>query len=200
MEYVIQILQDILTLIYQYAGISIICSVLFIIVWGQAEKESWRVIGRKIKEQLSDRKWKKRFVMVMYIVFVLQRTIFNREPWGNPLSNVLGNWWFIQNDIPNYEMFENILLFIPLYPVFKMGKIDMHIKHFRRIGLWGCILIPFECSLSIEIIQLMFRVGSFQISDLCYNTLGGVLGAMFYYLITYFIGRGIHDEQNNAQQ
>lgn len=43
-EYVAQILQDLLTMIYQYAGISIICSVLVVIIWKIAEESSWKAV------------------------------------------------------------------------------------------------------------------------------------------------------------
>ena len=49
----------------------------------------------------------------------LPRTIFNRGSRSNPLGNIVGNWWLVQNGSPNYEMFENILLFVPLYPFVK---------------------------------------------------------------------------------
>lgn len=103
MEYVKQIIQDILTMLYQYLGISIICSVLIILVWKQAEENSWKSVWVRLKTLLQNHRWRKRFFFVLYIVFVLQRTIFNRGPWGNPLGNVVGNWWFIQNGSPNCD-------------------------------------------------------------------------------------------------
>ncbi|WP_262369700.1 VanZ family protein [Enterococcus faecium] len=40
----------------------------------------------------------------------------------------------------------------------------------------------FLFSLSIEFTQLFFRLGTFQLSDLFYNTLGGLIGALLYWL------------------
>ena len=38
----------------------------------------------------------------------------------------------------------------------------------------------FLFSLSVELLQLFLRVGTFQLSDLCYNTLGGIIGGVIY--------------------
>ena len=40
----------------------------------------------------------------------------------------------------------------------------------------------FLFSLAIEFLQLFLRLGTFQLSDLFYNTLGGVLGGMIYWI------------------
>lgn len=181
MEYVKQIIQDLLTMLYQYLGISIICSVLFLLVWKQADETSWSSIWNKLKALLHDHRWKKRFLLILYVIFVLQRTIFNRGPWGNPLENVLGNWWFLNDDIFNCEVAENILMFIPLYPIVKICENENSIAHIKY-GRWDIIMLPFICSLSIEMIQLLFRVGSFQLSDIFYNTIGGILGGLFMHI------------------
>ena len=47
----------------------------------------------------------------------------------------------------------------------------------RRGRKWyNTILLCFSLSLSIELIQLVFKVGSFDVDDLLLNTLGGVAG------------------------
>ena len=45
-------------------------------------------------------------------------------------------------------------------------------------------------SLTIEFLQVLFHVGTFQISDLTYNTLGGCLGGMIYWLCIKIKGKG----------
>lgn len=37
-------------------------------------------------------------------------------------------------------------------------------------------------SLLIEFLQLFLRVGTFQLSDIFYNTIGGIVGACLYYI------------------
>ena len=43
--------------------------------------------------------------------------------------------------------------------------------------------IAFIFSISIEMVQLLFRIGTFQLSDIFYNTLGGVIGGLIYYVL-----------------
>ncbi len=43
--------------------------------------------------------------------------------------------------------------------------------------------IAFYFSAIIEFLQLFLRLGTFQISDFVYNTLGGILGVILYKLI-----------------
>ena len=42
--------------------------------------------------------------------------------------------------------------------------------------------IAFIFSISIEMLQLLMRLGTFQLSDIFYNTVGGVLGGLMYYI------------------
>lgn len=44
----------------------------------------------------------------------------------------------------------------------------------------GAIAISFLSSLAIEMLQLFLRLGTWQLSDLCFNTLGGVIGGLIY--------------------
>ena len=42
--------------------------------------------------------------------------------------------------------------------------------------------IAFCFSVSIEMLQLLLRLGTFQLSDIFYNTVGGVIGGLVYYV------------------
>lgn len=61
----------------------------------------------------------------------------------------------------------------------------------RRSKKWyNTVLISFLFSLMVELIQLVSKVGSFDVDDLLLNTLGGVIGFILYKLIqTYRIRR-----------
>lgn len=194
-DYVRKIIQDLLTMVYEYCGVSIIVTLLFLVVWRCAEESSWKEVSKCLIQQLKEGKWKKRFTVVLYIIFVMQRTLFNRSPWGNPLGNVLGPWGLWVDGGPNYEMYENILLFLPLLPLMKISHVDKLISHFGSLKRWGVLLIPLEVSLVIEFIQLMTRAGTFQLSDIFYNTLGGVLGSFIYWCVCKISnGRQAHKE------
>ena len=43
-------------------------------------------------------------------------------------------------------------------------------------------MIAFCFSISIEMLQLLLRLGTFQLSDIFYNTVGGVIGGLVYYV------------------
>lgn len=50
--------------------------------------------------------------------------------------------------------------------------------------------VSFIFSAGIEFSQLFLRLGTFQFSDLVYNTVGGLLGSL-----TYWIGRKIKNRR-----
>ena len=49
-------------------------------------------------------------------------------------------------------------------------------------NLWEATKVVAIFSFMIEFTQLLFHLGTFQISDLTYNTLGGAVGGVIYYL------------------
>lgn len=57
----------------------------------------------------------------------------------------------------------------------------------KFLNLKVIILATFCLSLAFELIQLIFRFGSFDVDDLILNTFGGVLGYLFIFLILKFI-------------
>lgn len=176
------ILNDLLTMLYQYSGISIICTVLFMLVKKQAESgDGWKAIWVKITEIFKSKKERRQFIFVLYIVFVLQRTLFNRGPWGNPLENVIGNWALYSEGELNYEVIENAIMFLPLIPLFCIA--DIKIEKMRKNKFVAYFAIPLVFSFSIEMLQLLLRIGTFQLSDLFFNTLGGVAGGLIYWII-----------------
>ena len=63
----------------------------------------------------------------------------------------------------------NVIAFIPFgYFLPRLFK--------YRIQFLKAVLVSFDLSLAIEIIQLLSRVGSFDVDDLILNTLGGIIG------------------------
>ena len=47
------------------------------------------------------------------------------------------------------------------------------------------VLYSFELSLLVELLQLVFKVGSFDVDDLFLNTIGGLLGYLVYKGLLY---------------
>ena len=53
-----------------------------------------------------------------------------------------------------------------------------------RLRKWYCMLgMTFLLSLTIEITQLLTRVGSFDVDDLILNTAGGIAGYLLFYIM-----------------
>lgn len=123
--------------------------------------------------------------VLLYSNVILFQTLFNRNMWTNPLSNIMGGWWIWETvngeKKLTTECFENLVLMLPfvflLFWTFeeKLGKISM-----KRIVGKG-LKIAFIFSFTIEMLQLFLRLGTWQISDLCYNTVGGGLGGALFY-------------------
>lgn len=57
---------------------------------------------------------------------------------------------------------------------------------FRKTGFRNVIAATFCFSLSIELMQLVFRIGVFDVDDLMMNTLGGLIGFLFYKIVRRF--------------
>ena len=68
----------------------------------------------------------------------------------------------------------NILLFIPF------GYMLPYILKKLQKASWIVILIGFVCSLLTETIQLLTHLGWFDLDDLMNNTVGCILGVIFY--------------------
>ncbi len=73
------------------------------------------------------------------------------------------------------NIFGNIVAFMPFG--FFVPKIIKRYKNAFHI-----VLYSFELSLLVEIFQLIFKIGSFDVDDLMLNTVGGLLGYIAYYL------------------
>ena len=102
----------------------------------------------------------------------------------NPLSNVMGGWgiWETVNGERKLttECIENVIMMVPFSSVVmwtfqkKMGR------GWKKI-LWQSGKIAFIFSVVIEMLQLLLRLGTFQLSDIFYNTVGGVIGSVCYW-------------------
>ena len=63
----------------------------------------------------------------------------------------------------------NIIAFYALWFI-----LPIYSKRCRNV--WMTVLYSFELSLLVELLQLVFKVGSFDVDDLFLNTIGGLLG------------------------
>ncbi len=86
-----------------------------------------------------------------------------------------------------YNLAGNVLGFVPagfFIPVLWKNK----------RGFLFTVCVTFQMSLLVEILQLAFRVGSFDVDDLILNTLGGILG----YLLLTLVGKWRKHEKTQS--
>lgn len=55
----------------------------------------------------------------------------------------------------------------------------------RCQNLFCTVFYSFELSLLVELLQLVFKVGTFDVDDLLLNTIGGMLGFLIYTLVIH---------------
>lgn len=195
MQDIIQmIITNVLTALYQPFGFSIILAVLFMFFYLFVVKHGWKSACRKwVKMFKSKSEFRRVFLLAFYTALILFRTLLNRNLWMNPLVNVMGGWsLYNENGQLTTESIENVILFVPfsLFLFWTFGhKLCGNKICFRKV-IWKSCKIVFLSSFGIEISQVIFRLGTFQLADLFYNTLGGIIGGILYYFFYKLIYRG----------
>ena len=136
---------------------------------------------QKFKESVFFRKL---FLLFFVTSMILFRTLLNRNLWMNPLSKVMGGWgiWETVNGEQKLttECIENVIMMVPFSAV-AMWTFEEKIGNGWKKILCNSGKIAFIISISIEMLQLLLRLGTFQLSDIFYNTVGGVVGGLVYY-------------------
>lgn len=187
-----KILTNILTALYEPFGFSFLLSFLAMFFYlyayepitaGKGWKSAIVTWCLKFKKSVFFRKL---FLLTFVTSLILFRTLLNRNLWMNPLSDVMGGWgiWETVDGEQKLttECIENVIMMVPFSAIViltfrkKIGNMLKKILCFSGN-------IAFEFSLMIEILQLLLRLGTFQLSDIFYNTVGGVLGGLLYYAV-----------------
>lgn len=189
-DIITKIITNVLTALYEPLGFAILASVLFMFLYLFAKehgiKEAFKIWVGNFKKS---KKFRGIFLLAFVVIMILFRTLLNRNMWLNPLSDVMGGWGIhsINTTTGRQEIttegIENVILFIPFLLLLLLNFHNNIIKGDISLGkvLWKSLYISFLCSLGIELTQLTFRLGTFQISDLTYNTLGGIIGGLIFY-------------------
>lgn len=181
-----KILTNILTALYEPFGFSLLLSFLAMFLYlyayepqeaGKGWKSAIVTWYQKFKESVFFRKL---FLLAFVTSLILFRTLLNRNLWMNPLSNVMGGWslWETVNGERQLttECIENVIMMVP-FSTMVMWTFNMRDKI-----LWQSGKIAFLFSALIELLQVLLRLGTFQLSDIVYNTVGGIIGGVLYYI------------------
>ena len=126
------------------------------------------------------------FLLAFYTAMILLRTVLNREIWFDPLGKLFGGWGLYEDGQFTTESIENFMLFVP-FSILLLWAFEKELlgeSENIRFGktVWEATKVVAIFSFMIEFTQLLFHLGTFQISDLTYNTLGGAVGGVIYYL------------------
>ena len=184
-----KILTNILTALYEPFGFSLLLSVLAMFFYlyayepqeaGKGWKSAIVTWYQKFKESVFFRKL---FFLALVTSLILFRTLLNRNFWMNPLSDVMGGWgiWETVNGERQLttECIENVIMMMPFSAMVLWTFQEKMEKGWKKI-LWQSGKIAFIFSVSIEMLQLLLRLGTFQLSDIFYNTVGGMIGGLMY--------------------
>lgn len=187
-----KILTNILTALYQPFGFSLLLSFFSMFFYLYAYHptnagKGWKsAIAAWIEVFKKDSRFRKLFALAFVTSMILFRTLLNRNLWMNPLSNVMGGWgiWETVNGERTLttECIENVILMMP-FTGMAMWTFEINEK-----VVWKSTKLGLIFSVSIEMLQLLLRLGTFQVSDIVYNTLGGMLGG-----VVYIMGKKVHE-------
>ncbi len=185
LEILNKIISNILTALYQPFWFSILAAILLMFLWLYAREHGWKEVFliwiRTFKTSASFRKL---FLLFFYMVMILMRTLLNRNMWANPVSDVMGGWTLYNSKGElTAESIENLILTIP-FTVLLFWSLKDRVLEKVTIGrtLWAGLKYAFLLSVGIEFLQLFLRLGTFQLADIVYNTLGGGIGGLVYYI------------------
>lgn len=185
LEVLAKILRNILTALYEPFGFSLLLSFLamFFYLYAYEPQEAgkgWKsaIVAtwyQKFKESVFFRKL---FFLAFVTSLVLFRTLLNRNLWMNPLSDVMGGWdiWETVNGEQKLttECIENVIMMMPFSSIVMWTFKEKIGNGWKKILCYSG-KIAFIFSVSIEMLQLLLRLGTIQLSDIFYNTVGGLM-------------------------
>lgn len=116
-------------------------------------------------------------LLILYLILLLQMTLIGRTH-TDPLSAVFTGWLpFKRYDGTwNIDAVYNIFLLTPI--IFSINGVYPFVL--KKNWKYKAAILSFIISFLIEINQLIFLIGTFQISDLVYNTISGIIGGWLF--------------------
>ena len=119
----------------------------------------WLIDGRRITH---------RPLLAAYILFILMETIIGRKVGVGRVELV--PFWSYSHPELRMEIVLNYILFIPL-------GVLLYLCFGKKLGL-RVVIAGLLLSVSIEIVQLVFRIGLFEFDDMIGNTVGCLIGSV----------------------
>lgn len=151
------------------------------------------IIGIKRIREKDDIIFKLKFLILSFIIsLIIYTTLISRFTLNisNPLAIFFKGWYLFtkgENGSIRLDLIaiENTFMLLPFTFMFLETFNDKYLKlSFKKLMLKG-FTISLSFTLTIEILQLLLKLGTTQISDIVYNTIGGCFGALLFYLIRH---------------
>lgn len=123
-------------------------------------------------------------VVLMYFLFFAEgRVVAKTEDYRFNLHffQEIMRFWKIRDRMPMAFLLNvvgNMVAFMPFG--YLLPKLSKHCQN-----LFITVLFSLELSLCVEFIQLIFRLGCFDVDDLFLNTVGGLLGFVCYIIFDW---------------
>ena len=138
--------------------------------------------GDKTKEKILaffKQGWKVAFLF--YLAYILTGTIFSRQI-TIPYQKIFKSFAFLSDTKWDKEIIENVLFFIPYS--------FLYLQAFSPLHPWKSALILSAVTTAfIEICQLLFWLGAFQIADIIHNIIGGMIGCAIWLAVKTIKGK-----------
>ena len=106
-------------------------------------------------------------LLVTYILFILMETVIGRKTGIGQVE--LAPFWSYSHSELRMEIILNYVLFMPL-------GLLLYLCFGEKFGLL-VVIAGLLLSVSIELIQLTFKIGVFEFDDMIGNTIGCLIGA-----------------------
>ena len=128
--------------------------------------------------------------IAVLIYFVLLSERYGRlTPYDTyQVNRQIGFEGVVTNLIGNIFAFSPIGFFVPII-----------YKKWEKFEWIHCIVVTFLLSLIIETTQLILKIGVFDVDDLLLNTLGGLIGYIFFILVRKIV-RQFWKKQENQER
>lgn len=110
-------------------------------------------------------------ILVVYILFLLYYAVINREPCVNYETRLKLFWSYSHPSGNGYrDVFVNLFSYIPIGIM-----VGFMVREYR---IWKSILWGLLVSLVIELSQLIWKRGFFDVDDLFNNVMGALIGGL----------------------
>lgn len=128
----------------------------------------WLIVAALVVWLIDGRRITPRPLLAAYILFILMETIIGRKVGVGRVELV--PFWSYSHPELRMEIILNYMLFIPL-------GVLLYLCFGEKLGL-RVVIAGLLLSVSIEIVQLVFRIGLFEFDDMIGNTVGCLIGAV----------------------